>query len=188
LAIFFGFRSEAPVSVIDLPYLDSKSSYVSVDGFQYILQILGQTNTTTYVDEIRVKTVSSLLSHIGGIYGVMAGIYVFLFGVPGGSPWGFVQYVKIYFKRDSEIKKAEEDVNAAFGTSSGVPLADDIRWPAEGGLTDHPPRVEDVAQRLANLEKVLSEFYLDTKFLNRIKKRNLKDVNVKPLENDAINV
>jgi len=123
-----------------------------------------------HITEIRVNTVSSLLSHFGGIYGLLVAIYVLLFGVLGESPWGFAQKIRT-FNRDAKKLKAKDDIEGAFGTLSGVPLAGNVIWPDDS----RQPRVDAVAERLEKLEMILSEFYLDTKYLEIVAGRGVTE-------------
>jgi hypothetical protein len=170
---YLGLGGKSTVVVINVPLVEDKISNtgraeVSNSSLSKIF-LSPDKRSITNLDEIRNYTISLFLSHVGGFYGLLAGVYVLLFGTIGGSPWGLVQNIKVYFRWHSRIKKSDDDMIGDYGISSGFPLADEMDPSTTEKMT-----VQDVALRLGKLEKILKEYFLNTRYLSGMRERTIK--------------
>jgi len=103
--------------------------------------------------EQRSHTVLQALGLLGGLYGCVAGIYIIFFGQRNLNPFGFVQR---YF-----FRKSVNERMSTFRNNSGLPLVNN------NGLDLDP---EQIAERVRNLEGLLAEYFIDTGYLEQLRK------------------
>jgi len=85
--------------------------------------------------------------------GCVAGIYIIFFGQRNLNPFGFVQR---YF-----FRKSVNERMSTFRNNSGLPLVNN------DGLDLDP---EQIAERVRNLEGLLAEYFIDTGYLEQLRK------------------
>ncbi|KAF0455191.1 hypothetical protein F8M41_001483 [Gigaspora margarita] len=101
--------------------------------------------------------IGSVLSSIGGFYTAVISIFILFFGYPKHSPWGLCQTCLCWrpFRKSFKDHLAKRYILRA-----GIPLVDVPRkLPSNAALED----------RIAILETLLKEYYLDTSYLDIIK-------------------
>ncbi|CAG8723966.1 16516_t:CDS:2, partial [Dentiscutata erythropus] len=106
----------------------------------YTMILQPKDNITYYEDYISHHSISSIVSSTGGLYGALIGIYVLLFGSAKLSPWGIVQKYACCWN---------------------------LRIPLVENPSKLPPNAT-VENRVATLETLLREFFLDDSSLNDI--------------------
>ncbi|PKY62383.1 hypothetical protein RhiirA4_488773, partial [Rhizophagus irregularis] len=98
-----------------------------------------------------------IIENFGGFYGSISGIFGFLFGASKLSPWGFCQTNLLRcwpFRQRFKKRLASRYVSRA-----GIPLVEDPRkLPPYGKIED----------RIAVLEILLKEYYIDSDYLDKL--------------------
>ncbi|GBC03843.1 hypothetical protein RclHR1_05360003 [Rhizophagus clarus] len=107
--------------------------------------------------EVKYQTVNKFVSSLGGFYSAISGVFFILFGASRLSPWGICQkWLCCWsYRRSFKRKLASRYVSRA-----GIPLAEDPR--------KLPPGAE-LRDRVAVLEHLLKEYYIDAYFLEKLK-------------------
>ncbi|CAB5198548.1 unnamed protein product [Rhizophagus irregularis] len=117
------------------------------------------------------NNVVKLIENFGGFYGAISGIFVLLFGASKLSPWGICQ---MYLLRCWPCRRSfKERLASRYVSRAGIPLAEDPYNLPENG------RIED---RVAILEILLKEYYIDDYYLDELRKtheRYFKNTNTK---------
>ncbi|GBC11238.1 uncharacterized protein OCT59_025620 [Rhizophagus irregularis] len=109
------------------------------------------------------NNVKKLIENFGGFYGAISGIFVFLFGASKLSPWGICQ---IYLLRCWPCRQRfKESLANRYVSRVGIPLVEDPCNLPENG------RIED---RVAILEILLKEYYIDDYYLVELRKTREK--------------
>ncbi|GBB92468.1 hypothetical protein RclHR1_02010005 [Rhizophagus clarus] len=109
------------------------------------------------------NTVGKLISNLGGFYSAVSGTFILLFGAPKLSPWGFCQTSLLCcwpIRRSFKKHLASRYVSHA-----GIPLAEDPRELPQGAKID---------DRVAVLEYLLKEYYLDAYYLEKLRSTRKK--------------
>ncbi|CAG8508966.1 35821_t:CDS:2 [Gigaspora margarita] len=109
-----------------------------------LLAISPKDHLVRYEKEKYIGIIGSVLSSIGGFYTAVISIFILFFGYPKHSPW----------------KSFKDHLAKRYISRAGIPLVDDPRkLPSNAALED----------RIAILETLLKEYYLDTSYLDIIK-------------------
>ncbi|CAG8452693.1 14532_t:CDS:2 [Ambispora leptoticha] len=106
----------------------------------------------TINEQIRDKTVLSILSSLGGAFGLWMGIFVFCFGAPQIAPWGWAQ--ELYGVRHA----LKVQLRSKF--SGHVPLVDSAPSKNYNEKSDYD-RVDALEIRCAALELLLKDYVID---------------------------
>ncbi|RUP45666.1 hypothetical protein BC936DRAFT_147886 [Jimgerdemannia flammicorona] len=140
-------------------YEYQKQAYTIPGLYQQSMMLIIQIETSN-VDvliEHYILSIGDIVGLVGGLYSVVASIFVILFGMEAINPWGIVpKYLPIV--RKNLTPWLEQRLNDTMDTSGNL-LAGDI--------TDSGD-VTDLRLRLRKLERVLAQFYLDKGLLNDI--------------------
>ncbi|CAG8678951.1 7466_t:CDS:2, partial [Gigaspora rosea] len=129
--------------------LGSNSSYT-------LLAISPKTHLVRYEKE-NYSGIGNVFSKVGGFYTAISTIFILFFGHPKLSPWGLCQTCPCWrpFRKTFKDHFAKRYISRA-----GIPLVDDPRkLPSGAALED----------RIAILETLLKEYYLETTYLDIIK-------------------
>ncbi|PKY53975.1 hypothetical protein RhiirA4_472491 [Rhizophagus irregularis] len=115
--------------------------------------------------------VKKLIENFGGFYSVISGIFVLLFGASKLSPWGICQtHLLSCWPLRRRFKKYLAN---RYVSRAGIPLVEDPRkLPPDGKIED----------RVAVLEILLKEYYIDSDYLNELgktRKRYEKHLNIR---------
>ncbi|CAB4426437.1 unnamed protein product [Rhizophagus irregularis] len=117
------------------------------------------------------NNIIKLISSFGGFYSAISGVFILLFGASKLSPWGICQ---MYLLRCWPCHRSfKKHLANRYVSRAGIPLADDPCSLPEGG------RIED---RVAVLEFLLKEYYIDNYYLDDLRKtheRYFKNTNTK---------
>ncbi|GBC03849.1 hypothetical protein RclHR1_05360009 [Rhizophagus clarus] len=98
--------------------------------------------------------VTKFISNVGGFYGAVSGVFALLFGASKLSQWGICQkYVYCWSYRQS----FKRHLASRYVSCAGIPLAEVPR---------ELPNIED---RVAVLEHLLKEYYIDAHYLEKLK-------------------
>ncbi|CAG8712508.1 22422_t:CDS:2 [Dentiscutata erythropus] len=129
--------------------LGSNSSYT-------ILAISPKNHLIRYENE-KYSGFGNVFSKIGGFYTAISSIFILFFGYPRLSPWGLCQTCLCWrpFRKSFKDNLAKRYISRA-----GIPLVDDPRKLPTGATSD---------DRIAILETLLKEYYLDTTYLDILK-------------------
>ncbi|RIA93209.1 hypothetical protein C1645_819747 [Glomus cerebriforme] len=106
-------------------------------------------------------SLTDAISNLGGFYGGIMGIFIFLFGMQKLEPWGVVQ--KYLFSFPSCMHNNESlkrNFAKKYVSSAGIPLVEKVNERPEGSSID---------DRVQILENLLKEYYLDDYFLEKVK-------------------
>ncbi|CAB4439322.1 unnamed protein product [Rhizophagus irregularis] len=118
------------------------------------------------------NNVVKLIENFGGFYGAMSGIFVFLFGASKLSPWGICQ---IYLLRRWPCRrKFKKQLANRYVSRSGIPLVEDPHKLPPGGK---------IEERVAILEILLKEYYIDDYYLDELRKTRKKYIRIIEGEN-----
>ncbi|CAB4388708.1 unnamed protein product [Rhizophagus irregularis] len=115
-------------------------------------------------DDMKFKNdVKKLIENFGGFYSVISGIFVLLFGASKLSPWGICQtHLLSCWPLRRRFKK---HLANRYVSRAGIPLVEDPRkLPSDGKIED----------RVAVLEILLKEYYIDSDYLNELGKTRKK--------------
>ncbi|CAG8600565.1 20452_t:CDS:2 [Dentiscutata erythropus] len=116
-----------------------------------------ETKKSHYPFVVEKLKVNTMLSDIGGLYAAIAAIIALFLGSPRHSPWyGWCQTFMCWgsFRRNFKRHFA-----SCYISRAGIPLIDDPRNLPPGATIEH---------RMAILENLLKEYYLDASFLEVI--------------------
>ncbi|CAB4439330.1 unnamed protein product [Rhizophagus irregularis] len=107
--------------------------------------------------------VKKLIENFGGFYSVISGIFVLLFGASKLSPWGICQtHLLSCWPLRRRFKKYLAN---RYVSRAGIPLVEDPRkLPPDGKIED----------RVAALEILLKEYYIDSDYLHELGKTRKK--------------
>ncbi|CAB4463960.1 hypothetical protein RhiirA5_426150 [Rhizophagus irregularis] len=118
------------------------------------------------------NNVVKLIENFGGFYGAISGIFVLLFGASKLSPWGICQ---IHLLRCWPCRRRfKERLASRYVSRAGIPLVEDPYNLPENG------RIED---RVAILEILLKEYYIDDYYLDELRKTREKYIRILGDEN-----
>ncbi|POG61565.1 hypothetical protein GLOIN_2v1786435 [Rhizophagus irregularis DAOM 181602=DAOM 197198] len=119
--------------------------------------ILRPTSKSIYYQEESYYDFNSITSNIGGFFGFLSGIFVFLFGASKLAPWGFLQthvfncLCTRYRRRlIRKLKSKYEPIPFVSGRTKNFTLE----------------------ERVQSIENLLEEYYLNTDFLNLLLEDN----------------
>ncbi|CAB4421577.1 unnamed protein product [Rhizophagus irregularis] len=116
--------------------------------------------------------ITKIISNIGGFYGAISGIFVLFFGASKLSPWGICQKYICWWTYRRSFKRS---LARRYVSRAGIPLAEDPR---------ELPRGASLQDRIAVLEHLLKEYYLDAYYLEklRVTRERYLDIRNKNLE------
>ncbi|PKY40021.1 hypothetical protein RhiirA4_453319 [Rhizophagus irregularis] len=133
-------------------YLDIKTS--TPDKTTLILK---PKSMNIYYQKESYYDLNSITSNIGGFFGFLSGIFVFLFGEPKLAPWGFLQThvfnclcTRYRRKLVRKLKSKYEPIPFVSGRTKNFTLE----------------------ERIQSIENLLEEYYLNTDFLNLLLEDN----------------
>ncbi|GBB99044.1 hypothetical protein RclHR1_00340035 [Rhizophagus clarus] len=113
------------------------------------------------------NNVIKLLENFGGFYSAISGLFILLFGASKLSPWGICQ---IHLLRCWPLhRKFKKHLARRYVSRAGIPLVEDPRKLPAGS------KIED---RVAVLENLLREYYIDDYFLDMLRKSRKKYLNI----------
>ncbi|EXX58541.1 hypothetical protein RirG_196990 [Rhizophagus irregularis DAOM 197198w] len=118
------------------------------------------------------NNVIKLIENFGGFYSAISGIFVLLFGASKLSPWGICQthLLRCWPCR----RRFKKSLASRYVSRAGIPLVEDPCNLPENG------RIED---RVAILENLLKEYYIDDCYLDELRKTRNKYIRVLGDEN-----
>ncbi|CAG8517595.1 hypothetical protein C2G38_2307406 [Gigaspora rosea] len=148
-----GFSSDRTDAILNI---ETKVLPSDSNSSNIFLAILPKNHFIRYEEEKYLSTFGSTISNIGGFYGAISSISIFLFGASRLSPWGLCQTCPCWRSFRQSIKK---HFAKRFISKAGILLIDDPRKLPDGAT------IED---RIAILESLLREHYLDTSFIEDI--------------------
>ncbi|CAB4388710.1 unnamed protein product [Rhizophagus irregularis] len=118
------------------------------------------------------NNVKKLIENFGGFYSAISGIFVLLFGASKLSPWGICQtHLLRCWPCHRRFKKS---LASRYVSRAGIPLVEDPCNLPENG------RIED---RVAILEILLKEYYIDDYYLDELRKTRKKYIRILGDEN-----
>ncbi|CAG8631428.1 9754_t:CDS:2 [Funneliformis mosseae] len=100
----------------------------------------------------------SIVSRLGGFYGAITGIYIFLFGMSKVEPWGMFQ--KVVFRCWPCRRSFKKHLAASYVSAAGIPLGENI---------NDRPKGTSLGDRLQVLECLLKDYYIDPYYLEILK-------------------
>ncbi|CAG8561083.1 2485_t:CDS:2 [Cetraspora pellucida] len=137
--LLFGLKSENTVAFIDV---EVKELSPITDSSYTLLIIRPKNHIVRYIEE-NSQSFITLLANIGGLYAGLTALYTLCFGSRRLSPW----ILKRHFARH-------------YVSKAGIPFVEDPR--------KLPPDTS-IEHRVAVLENILKEYYLDTSYLELLK-------------------
>jgi hypothetical protein len=112
----------------------------------------------------------SIFGEAGGAFSLAAAVIVLLFGAKKASPWGIVRSLRLR-------QPVNRELTNEYVTRDGCPLVDPIpihstnpASPDDGSSLE--VLVHTMRNRQEKLESLLSENYLDSEFLKKLKKKS----------------
>ncbi|CAG8532780.1 7273_t:CDS:2 [Rhizophagus irregularis] len=151
----FGFKANEEATHIEI----NEETLASMQNTSFTVLELRYKSSYIRDEEERYQiTVGKLISNLGGFYSAVSGIFILLFGAPKLSPWGICQTSLLCcwpIRRSFKKHLASRYVSHA-----GIPLAEDPREMPQGA------KIED---RVAVLEHLLKEYYLDAYYLEKLR-------------------
>ncbi|RIB11561.1 hypothetical protein C2G38_2042581 [Gigaspora rosea] len=154
LAKMFGFDPDLVEAFIDI---ETKELQQTLNSSYATLVLQPKDNVTYYEDYISHHSISSIVSSTGGLYGALIGIYILLFGSAKLSPWGIIQkYTCCWNLREDYMHRLMK----RYISKAGIPLVENP--------SKLPPNAT-VENRIATLETLLREFFLDDSSLVALK-------------------
>ncbi|CAG8558061.1 35769_t:CDS:2 [Gigaspora margarita] len=148
LAKLFGFEPNLEEVFIDI---ETKELQQTLNSSYSTLVLQPKENITYYEDYISHHSIGSIVSGAGGLYGALIRIYILLFGSTKLSPWGIVQkYTCCWNLREDYMHRLMK----WYISKAGIPLVENP--------SNLPPKAT-VENRIATLETLLREFFLDDK-------------------------
>ncbi|CAG8784005.1 5519_t:CDS:2, partial [Dentiscutata erythropus] len=150
----FGFEPELEEAIINT---EIKELQQTLNSQYTILVLQPKDNITYYENYISRRNIGSIVSNTGGLYGALIGIYILLFGSIKLSPWGIVQkYTCCWNLREDYMHRLMK----RYVSKAGIPLVENP--------SKLPPNAT-IENRIAALETLMREFFLDDSSLVKLK-------------------
>ncbi|CAG8537172.1 10278_t:CDS:2, partial [Racocetra persica] len=151
--LLFGLKPENNVAYIDV---DVKELSPITDSSYTLLIIKPKNHIVRYIEEDSQSFVT-ILANIGGLYAGLTALYTICFGTRRLSPWGYCQTFPCWWPLRRIFKR---HFARHYVSKAGVPFVEDPRKLPPGASIEH---------RVAVLENLLKEYYLDTSYLELLK-------------------
>ncbi|CAB4418913.1 unnamed protein product, partial [Rhizophagus irregularis] len=167
---FLGFGTDEDEIIIDIQ--EKVLGQVPNASNTTVFQLRPYSDYIIY-DEVKYNNdVVKVISNFGGFYGAISGVFVLLFGASKLEPWGVCQKYFCYPYRQS----FEKNLAKRYVSRGGIPLAEDL-----------PPNAE-IKDRVAVLENLLKEYYIDDYYLVKLRetREKLEKLKDKPKSTDDL--
>ncbi|CAG8680434.1 4642_t:CDS:2, partial [Racocetra persica] len=150
-----GFKPDKTNALLNI---ETKILQSDSNSSNIFLAIVPKNNRIRIEEEKYLSNFGTILSSLGGFYTAISTVFIFCFGKRRYSPWGICRTCPCWWPYRQSFKK---HLARRYISRAGIPLVDDPR------KLPHGATIED---RIAVLECLLREYYLDTSFLEDIQK------------------